>query len=313
VGSSLLFYESPTLFSFLFLLPHFLTSYLTHHRCHCLCSSTRLFVVYDITDQGSFDNVKQWLQELDRYACENAGKLIVGNKTDLATQRAVDTRIAVEYCAQLGLELVETSARNNTNVDEMFVTMVRLVKDRVTKDLSGVGPHELLVQLEGLEEDVGALNLSHNQLQRVPTELLRFTRLTSLDLSHNQLTDLPLGLFRLPRLNCLELDGNPLPSELRHPDFAAAASAMATRCCRATVRTVLLIRKYRQSVFDNLNRDAMLMVCGDVWSTRYDRWLWLSGRTGEATSNEDGHTVAGEREKGKAAGLPSEDKGCTLQ
>ena len=32
-------------------------------------------MVYDVTDQDSFDNVKQWLQEIERYASENVKKL----------------------------------------------------------------------------------------------------------------------------------------------------------------------------------------------------------------------------------------------
>jgi len=30
-----------------------------------------IIVVYDCTDQESFNNVKQWLEEIDRYACDN--------------------------------------------------------------------------------------------------------------------------------------------------------------------------------------------------------------------------------------------------
>ncbi|KAI4965199.1 hypothetical protein ZWY2020_055256 [Hordeum vulgare] len=40
-------------------------------------------IVYDVTDQDSFNNVKQWLNEIDRYASENVNKL-PGNKCDLA-------------------------------------------------------------------------------------------------------------------------------------------------------------------------------------------------------------------------------------
>ena len=47
--------------------------------------------VYDITDRESFDNVKQWLNEIDRYACENVNKLLVGNKSDLESKRQVRT------------------------------------------------------------------------------------------------------------------------------------------------------------------------------------------------------------------------------
>jgi hypothetical protein len=48
-----------------------------------------IIVVYDITDLESFNNVKQWLHEIDRYASENVNKLMVGNKSDLTSKRAV--------------------------------------------------------------------------------------------------------------------------------------------------------------------------------------------------------------------------------
>lgn len=53
-----------------------------------------IIVVYDITDQVSYNNVKQWLQEIERYACENVNKLLVGNKSDLTNKRVVDTNTA---------------------------------------------------------------------------------------------------------------------------------------------------------------------------------------------------------------------------
>jgi Ras-related protein Rab-1A len=49
-----------------------------------------IIVVYDCTDQESFSNVKQWLEEIDRYACDNVNKLLVGNKCDLTTKKVVD-------------------------------------------------------------------------------------------------------------------------------------------------------------------------------------------------------------------------------
>ena len=51
-------------------------------------------MVYDVTDQESFNNVKQWLNEIDRYASENVNKLLVGNKCDLTSKRAVDYQTA---------------------------------------------------------------------------------------------------------------------------------------------------------------------------------------------------------------------------
>jgi GTPase SAR1 family protein len=53
-----------------------------------------LQVVYDVTDQESFNNVKQWLNEIDRYANENVNKLLVGNKCDLTSKKVVDYQTA---------------------------------------------------------------------------------------------------------------------------------------------------------------------------------------------------------------------------
>jgi GTPase SAR1 family protein len=57
-------------------------------------ASTYLQVVYDVTDQDSFNNVKQWLNEIDRYANENVNKLLVGNKSDLTAKKVVDYQTA---------------------------------------------------------------------------------------------------------------------------------------------------------------------------------------------------------------------------
>lgn len=39
--------------------------------------------------QESFDNLKRWFNEVDRYATSGVKKLIVGNKADLEDKRAV--------------------------------------------------------------------------------------------------------------------------------------------------------------------------------------------------------------------------------
>jgi GTPase SAR1 family protein len=51
-------------------------------------------IVYDVTDMESFNNIKQWLSEIDRYASDNVCKLLVGNKCDLVDSKVVDTEKA---------------------------------------------------------------------------------------------------------------------------------------------------------------------------------------------------------------------------
>jgi Ras-related protein Rab-1A len=42
----------------------------------------------------SFNNVKQWLQEIDRYATEGVNKLLVGNKSDMTDKKVVEYNVA---------------------------------------------------------------------------------------------------------------------------------------------------------------------------------------------------------------------------
>jgi len=93
-----------------------------------------IIVVYDVTDQVSFNNVRQWLQEIDRYACENVNKLLVGNKCDLTTKKVVDFNTAKEFADGLGIPFMETSAKNSTNVETAFITMAEEIKKRVGGD-----------------------------------------------------------------------------------------------------------------------------------------------------------------------------------
>jgi Ras-related protein Rab-1A len=41
-----------------------------------------IIMVYDVTNQESFNHVADWLTEVNRYASEGTCKLLVGNKSD---------------------------------------------------------------------------------------------------------------------------------------------------------------------------------------------------------------------------------------
>jgi len=90
-----------------------------------------IIVVYDVTDNDTFTNVKQWLQEIDRYASEGVNKLLVGNKSDLTSKKVVEYSIAKEFADQLGIPFLETSAKNATNVEQAFLLMAKQIKDRM--------------------------------------------------------------------------------------------------------------------------------------------------------------------------------------
>eukprot|EP01033_Poteriospumella_lacustris_P008633 gene8633-6218_t len=105
-----------------------------------------IIVVYDVTDLESFNNVKQWLHEIDRYASDNVNKLLVGNKSDLTTKRAVSFDQAKEFADSLGIEFVETSAKNSTNVEKAFMMMASQIKMRYKPVSQGNNPSNVNLQ-----------------------------------------------------------------------------------------------------------------------------------------------------------------------
>jgi len=98
-----------------------------------------IIVVYDVTDNDTFSNVKQWLQEIDRYASEGVNKLLVGNKSDLTGKKVVEYSVAKEFADQLNIPFLETSAKNATNVEQAFLTMAKQIKDRMGSSSTSSG------------------------------------------------------------------------------------------------------------------------------------------------------------------------------
>jgi Ras-related protein Rab-1A len=90
-----------------------------------------IMVLYDTTDATSFANVRSWLQEIDRYACDTVHKLLVGTKTDLASQRVVSAEEANEFAQQLNMAHVETSAKTGAGTDDCFCSLAATIAESV--------------------------------------------------------------------------------------------------------------------------------------------------------------------------------------
>lgn len=87
--------------------------------------------MYDVTDNDTYNNVKQWLGEIERYASEGVNKLLVGNKSDLTDKKVVEYQVAKEFADSLKIPFLETSAKNASNVEQAFLTMAKQIKDRM--------------------------------------------------------------------------------------------------------------------------------------------------------------------------------------
>ncbi|EGC31965.1 hypothetical protein DICPUDRAFT_82173 [Dictyostelium purpureum] len=88
-----------------------------------------IVIVFDLTDFNSFDNVKRWYCEGERYASEGTPVIIVGNKIDLVdlkkNDQVVSNEVIKELADSLGAPYIETSAKYNINVEKLFLNIVQ--------------------------------------------------------------------------------------------------------------------------------------------------------------------------------------------
>lgn len=81
-------------------------------------------LVYDMTKRQSFDHMERWLEELRGHADKNIVIMLIGNKCDLGSLRAVPTEDAEEFAQRENLFFMETSALESTNVETCFLTIL---------------------------------------------------------------------------------------------------------------------------------------------------------------------------------------------
>ncbi|CAD5214389.1 unnamed protein product [Bursaphelenchus xylophilus] len=87
-------------------------------------------LVYDISDEKSFQRVQKWVLELNRMLGQNCVLRIVGNKLDLEAQRQVQQQDAKAYADSVGASWSEVSAKNNINIEETFHDLTKEIMAR---------------------------------------------------------------------------------------------------------------------------------------------------------------------------------------
>ncbi|KAK4481723.1 hypothetical protein RD792_012632 [Penstemon davidsonii] len=90
-------------------------------------------LVYDMTKRQSFDHMARWLEELRGHADKNIVIMLIGNKCDLGTLRAVPTEDAQEFAERENLYFMETSALGATNVESAFLTVLSEIYRLISK------------------------------------------------------------------------------------------------------------------------------------------------------------------------------------
>jgi len=81
------------------------------------CSA--FILVFDLTRTSTFQNIEHWIRTIK----ENTSPkflILIGNKSDLVEQRALNKEFILEYCQKHFFNYLEISAKNNSNIEIMF-------------------------------------------------------------------------------------------------------------------------------------------------------------------------------------------------
>ncbi|KAK4414198.1 Golgin candidate 2 [Sesamum alatum] len=81
-------------------------------------------LVYDITRKSTFESLKKWLKEVREFGSREMVVVLVGNKSDLAHHREVNIEDGRSLAQLEDLSFMETSAKENLNVEEAFLQMI---------------------------------------------------------------------------------------------------------------------------------------------------------------------------------------------
>jgi len=90
-----------------------------------------ILLVYDVTDDKSFANIRNWIRNIEQHATESVNKMLIGNKCDMVEKKVVDSARGKALADEYGIKFLETSAKNSINVEEAFITLAKDIKKRL--------------------------------------------------------------------------------------------------------------------------------------------------------------------------------------
>uniref|UniRef100_A0A8B9YV22 Ras-related protein Rab-3 n=1 Tax=Bos mutus grunniens TaxID=30521 RepID=A0A8B9YV22_BOSMU len=97
-------------------------------------------LMYDITNEESFNAVQDWSTQIKTYSWDNAQVLLVGNKCDMEDERVVSSERGRQLADHLGFEFFEASAKDNINVKQTFERLVDVICEKMSESLDTADP-----------------------------------------------------------------------------------------------------------------------------------------------------------------------------
>jgi len=90
-----------------------------------------VLIVFSFTDSDSFDHLDKWFDDVRTLCHPMAQVILVGNKSDLIEAQSVSRSAAEEFARTHHVDFIESSAKNNTGIQESFYKLTRSVAQSV--------------------------------------------------------------------------------------------------------------------------------------------------------------------------------------
>ena len=88
-------------------------------------------IVYDITNQESFNSIKEWIEDCQNYANDNIHMVLVGNKIDKEEERKISKEQGKELAKEHIMDFYETSAKTGENIEDIFLGLCELISNNI--------------------------------------------------------------------------------------------------------------------------------------------------------------------------------------
>lgn len=108
-----------------------------------------ILLLYDVTQQGTFDSISQWINDIENVKGEDAIIVLIGNKCDLTEDRKIDKEKGEELANKYRVSFFETSNKFGTNIEtaalELINQIIKKNEKNIVNDFEIINKNDIIV------------------------------------------------------------------------------------------------------------------------------------------------------------------------